>query len=60
MLRSVLDFFTATAWSVVLGVIASFVVAMFIESARKPRLYLHIAPPSDQKYDDGGHPAMVA
>ena len=60
MLRSVLDFFTATAWSVVLGLIASFVVAMFIESARKPRLHLHIAPPSDQKYDDGGHPAMVA
>ena len=58
MLQDALDFFTATAWSVVLGVIASFPVAMFIEWARKPRLYLHIALPSDQEYDDGGHPAQ--
>jgi hypothetical protein len=54
MPQNALDFFTAIAWSVVLGVIALFVVAMFIEWARKPRLYLHIAPPSDQKYGDGG------
>jgi len=32
---------------------------MFIEWARKPRLYLHIAPPSDQEYGDGVHPARV-
>lgn len=54
----VLAWLAPVGGSVILGVIASFIVVFFVESKRKPCLKLTAAPPSDQLYKTG-YPATV-
>jgi hypothetical protein len=57
-LEGPVNWLLGTAWSVILGVLSSYLVVFLVESQRKPRLTLSIVEPSDQNYPSG-RPARI-